>query len=377
MDYFFLILILILILVIYFYNCHSSTIIEGNTANNKRVLAIGDTLEVGEFITSQSNGKLFGLFAGKIGIYTIPANTTLISQVSNEGLTQEFLSNHKITEVNIGNEAYYLKFNTSGLFVTDSNLSTIWSIDIAGLQEGSTLALDNKGRLRKIGGAIIDIETGNEQEASGTVKTSVENILYSLIPSYTSLNEIISTFYSNVDIIALDNFRHKYNEVLSSDNGFTGLQNWAYYYLSNTDNINDDKKAAIIAALNRPGVYGNKSFCTEFDDDFHLFSPTIDENEINNHIQPYNDLNDLYNIITLNNTGIKDFIDNNTASNLENFIFNIIKIGDTQQLLAQTGINKVLKTLYCTNESPSETFTNISGCSNYKPFSGNIDFSIV
>ena len=268
-----LILILILILAIFFYNCYLTKLIECNTTSNKQIMAIGDTLAVGEFITSRRNGQLFGLFDDKIGIYTIPSNTTLQSQVSNEGLTQEFLSNNKKDEVNI-NGAYSLIFNTSGIAVTDSNLIKIWEIKLSGLTEGSTLILDDNGVLRKIGGGEINIEnSGVQQDASGPVKVPVENVLTNLTLDYPGLNNKIRTFYENVSLTALAEFRNEYNNIFVSGGNFTDLQDWAYYYLSSLADT-DELKIAIKAAVIESNTYGTNSFCTNFSNESNLFTPT-------------------------------------------------------------------------------------------------------
>jgi hypothetical protein len=381
-----LILILILILAIFFYNCYLPKLIEGNvTTSNKKIMAIGDTLGVGEFMTSQSNGQLFGLFSGKIGIYTIPSNTTLQSLVDNEGLTQEFLTSTAVSEVEVSG-ANYLKFNTSGIVVTDANSNQLWSIEISGLTGGSTLQLDNNGVLRKTGGGIINIEGGVEQDASGPAKVSVENVLTSLIPNYGGLKDTLHTFYANVDPTALANFRHKYNEIFVSGGDFTELQDWAYYYdLSNTfEDSADAVKLAIKEAVTESNTYGTNSFCTTFANESYLFTPTKTEIEID--VSLYMELLELYNIITLNNPGIQDFIkDHVSNANPEiskNFIHNILKIGDTQAFLSLTGLNKVIKTVYCPPPQPEaasspETFINMSGNCNYKPFPGNVAFSLL
>lgn len=382
-----LILILILILAIFFYNCYLPKLIEGVTTSNKKIMAIGDTLEVGEFMTSQSNGQLFGLFSGKIGIYTIPSNTTLQSLVDNEGLTQEFLTSTAVSEVEVSG-ANYLKFNTSGIVVTDANSSTLWSIEISGLTDDSTLQLDNNGVLRKTGGGIINIEGGVEQDASGPAKVSVENVLTSLIPNYDGLKDTLDTFYATVDTTALANFRHKYNEIFVSGGDFTELQDWAYYYdLSNTfEDSADAVKLAIEEAVTESNTYGSNSFCTTFTNESYLFTPTKTESEIGDNAWPYTELLELYNIITLNNPGIQDFIkDHVSNANPEiskNFIHNILKIGDTQAFLSLTGLNRVIKTICCPPPQPeaassSESFINMSGNCNYKPFPGNVAFSLL
>jgi len=375
-----LILILILILAIFFYNCYLPKLIEGNvTTSNKKIMAIGDTLDVGQFMTSQSNGQLFGLFSGKIGIYTIPSNTTLQSLVDNEGLTQEFLTSTPVSEVEVSG-ARYLKFNTSGIIVTDANSNPLWSIEISELTDGSTLQLDNNGVLRKTGGGIINIEGGVEQDASGPAKVSVENVLTSLIPNYDSLKDTLDTFYATVDPTALANFRHKYNEIFVSGGDFTELQDWAYYYdLSQTfvDSA-DAVKLAIEEAVTESNTYVSNSFCINFNNESYLFTPTKTESEIGDNAWPYTELFELYNIITLDNTGIQDFIEeqviNATPSISINFIHNILKIGGTQAFLSLTGLNKVIKTVYCPS---SETFINMSGNCNYKPFPGNVAFSLL
>lgn len=371
-----LILILILILAIFFYNCYLPKLIEGNvTTSNKKIMAIGDTLGLGEFMTSQSNGQLFGLFSEKIGIYTIPSNTTLQSLVDNEGLTQEFLTSTDVSEVEVSG-ARYLKFNTSGIVVTDANSNPLWSIEMTGLSGGSTLQLDNNGVLRKTGGGIINIEGGVEQDASGPAKVSVERVLTSLILNYGGLKDTLDTFYANVDTTALANFRHKYNEIFVSGGDFTELQDWAYYYdLSNTF---EDSADAVKLAIEEAVTYGSNSFCTTFTNESYLFTPTKTEDEIGDNAWPYTELLELYNIITLNNTGIQDFIEghvsNTDAEISKNFIHNILQIGDTQEFLSLTGLNKVIKTVYCPS---SETFINMSGNCNYKPFPGNVAFSLL
>ena len=375
-----LILILILILAIFFYNCYLTKLIEGNTTSNKKIMAIGDTLAVGEFITSQSNGQLFGLFDDKIGIYTIPSNTTLQSQVSNEGLTQEFLTSTPVSEVEVSG-AKYLKFNTSGIVVTDATSNPLWSIEMTGLTGGSTLILDDNGVLRKTGGGEINIETsGVEQDASGPVKVSVEDVLTNLISDYPDLNNIISTFYANVDPTALAEFRNEYNNIFVSGGNFTELQDWAYYYLSSVDDT-DELKIAIKAAVIESNTYGTNSFCTNFSNESQSFTPI----EIGDNAWPYTVLQELYNTITLNNPGIQDFIEEHVSNEnpeiSKDFIHNILKIGNTQAFLSLTGLYRVIKTVCCPQQlepaSSSETFINMSGDSNYKPFSGNVAFSLL
>ena len=375
-----LILILILILAIFFYNCYLPKLIEGNvTTSNKKIMAIGDTLGVGEFMTSQSNGQLFGLFSGKIGIYTIPSNTTLQSLVDNEGLTQEFLTSTAVSEVEVSG-ANYLKFNTSGIVVTDANSNQLWSIEISGLTGGSTLQLDNNGVLRKTGGGIINIEGGVEQDASGPARVSVENVLTSLIPNYDGLNNIISTFYATVDPTALANFRHKYNEIFVSGGDFTELRHIVYYYLSSL-NETDELKLALVSAVTESNTYESNSFCINFNNESFLFTPTKTESEID--VSPYQELLNLYNIITLNNTGIQGFFkDQVINADPKVIIHNILKIGDTQAFLSLTGLSQVIKTVCCPPPQPeaassSETFINMSGNCNYKPFPGNVAFSLL
>lgn len=366
-----LILILILILAIFFYNCYLPKLIEGVTTSNKKIMAIGDTLDVGQFMTSQSNGQLFGLFSGKIGIYTIPSNTTLQSLVDNEGLTQEFLTSTPVSEVEVSG-ARYLKFNTSGIIVTDANSNPLWSIEISGLTDGSTLQLDNNGVLRKTGGGIINIEGGVEQDASGPAKVSVENVLTSLIPNYDSLKDTLDTFYATVDPTALANFRHKYNEIFVSGGDFTELQDIVYYYLSSL-NDTDELKLALVSAVTDSNTYGSNSFCSTFANESNLFTPTKTESDID--VSLYMELFELYNIITLNNTGIQGFFrDQVINADPKVIIHNILKIGGTQAFLSLTGLNKVIKTVYCPS---SETFINMSGNCNYKPFPGNVAFSLL
>lgn len=375
-----LILILILILAIFFYNCYLPKLIEGVTTSNKKIMAIGDTLEVGQFITSESNGQLFGLFSGKIGIYTIPSNTTLQTLVDNEGLTQEFLTSTAVPpEVEISG-ANYLKFNTSGIVVTDANSNPLWSIEMSGLTDGSTLQLDNNGVLRKTGGGIINIEGGVEQDASGPAKVSVENVLTSLIPNYDGLKDTLDTFYATVDTTALANFRHKYNEIFVSGGDFTELRHIVYYYLSSL-NETDELKLALVSAVTESNTYESNSFCINFNNESFLFTPTKTESEID--VSPYQELLNLYNIITLNNTGIQGFFkDQLINADPKVIIHNILKIGDTQAFLSLTGLNRVIKTVCCPPPqsepaSSSESFINISGNCNYKPFPGNVAFSLL
>jgi hypothetical protein len=100
-----------------------------------------------------------------------------------------------------------------------------------------------------------------------------------------------------------------------------------------------------------------------------------DRNEaINAYKEKYDDLLDLYRQMTMDNAGITTFIMKQfVAGNIETFIKNILKVGQAQALLRSTGIDKVLKTLYCSKE---ESFTN-KITSNYEPFSGNQCFSLL
>ena len=211
MKHLLLILILILILAIFFYNCYlRENILEGVETSNKKTLMMNDTLEVGSFITSDNNSILFGLRPGTLGIYEIPGDTKADKYTDNEGLKQIFLtSTPKVPEVSIPG-AFMLRLTTSGLVVYDSAINIIWSISIPRLNEGSSLFIANNGDLKVTGGAIIDIEKGSVNESTGTTRTSFESILFSLKNKYDKMEEILNTFYVNVNTTALDNFRNKW-----------------------------------------------------------------------------------------------------------------------------------------------------------------------
>jgi hypothetical protein len=374
MEHLLLILILILILAIFFYNCYlRENILEGVETSNKKTLMMNDTLEVGSFITSDNNSILFGLRPGTLGIYEIPGDTKADKYTDNEGLKQIFLkSTPKGPEVSIPG-AFMLRLTPSGLVVYDSAINVIWSIAIPRLNEGSSLFIANNGDLKVTGGAIIDIEKGSVNESTGTTRTSFESILFSLKNKYDNMEEILNTFYVNVNTTALDNFRNKYNELFVESQDFEALQHAVYFMLQD---MSAEQALGFQNACNIDNTYGNKSFCSQYNNDSYLINmDSVNRNEaINAYKEKYGDLLDLYRQMTTNNAGITTFLmEQFMAENIESFIMNVLQIGEAQALLYKTGVFKVLKTLYC---SKQETFIN-QIASNYEPFSGNQCFSLL
>ena len=373
MEHLLLILILILILAIFFYNCYlRKNILEGVETSNTKTLMMNDTLEVGSFITSDNNAILFGLRPDTLGIYEIPGDTKADKYTDNEGLKQIFLTSKAKTEVSIPG-AFMLRLTPSGLVVYDSAINIIWSIAIPRLNEGSSLFIANNGDLKVTGGAIIDIKKGSVNETTGTTRTSLENILFSLKNKYDNMEEILNTFYVNVNTTALDNFRNKYNELFVDSQDFEVLQHAVYFMLQD---MSAEQALGLQNACNIGNIYGNKSFCSQYNNDSYLINmDSVDRNEaINAYKEKYGDLLDLYRQMTTNNAGITTFLmEQFMAENIESFIINVLQIGEAQALLYNTGVFKVLKTLYC---SKQETFIN-KITSNYEPFSGNQRFSLL
>ena len=380
MEHFLLILILFLILAMFFYNCYlRKNILEGVETSNKKILYINDTLPVGSFITSDNNSFLFGLRPSYgLVVLKIPSDTTADIYTDNEGLQQIFLTSTPFDgqEVSIPG-AYMLRLTSSGLVVFNSSVNVVWRMEIPNLSSGSSLFLANNGDLKVSGGTILEFKNQSVIEPTGTTRTSFENIIFSLENKYKNLDPnldtILNTFYINVNTTALDNFRNEYNRLFGNPQDVGVLQHAVYFMLQD---MSEEQKLGFQNACNIDNIYGNKSFCSEYIDDYYLFNLEKDDpNEaINAYKEKYRDLLDLYEQMTMNNTGITDFITTNfEAENIETFIKNILRVGQAQALLRSTGIDKVLKTLYCSTE---ESFTN-KITSNYEPFSGNQCFSLL
>lgn len=383
MEHFLLILILFLILAIFFYNCYlRKNILEGVETSNKKTLNINDTLPVGSFITSSNNRFLFGLRPGYgLVVLEIPSDPTADVYTSNEGLQQIFLTStpFKGQEVSIPS-AYMLRLTESRLVVFNSSVNVVWEMEISNLSSGSSLFLADNGDLKVTGGKKLDFVNNNVIDPTGPTRTSFENILFSLENKYKdldpNLDTILNTFYLNVNTTALDNFRNEYNRLFgdSADSQDVGVLQHAVYFM--LQDMSAEQALGFQNACNTSNIYGNKSFCSEYIDDYHLFNLEQDDRNgaINAYKEKYGDLLDMYRQMTMNNPGITAFIMKQfMAENIETFIKNILKVVQAQALLGSTGIYKVLKTLYCSKE---ESFTN-KITSNYEPFSGNQCFSLL
>lgn len=363
-HYYLIFSIIIIILLIHFFTCFPFSYKEGNTSN-KTSLKVEDKLDIGEFITSENNTFMFGLFDNKLGIYKIPEDTSVLTETDDEGLEQDFLKNEKIKEIVIkGANTLFLK--SQGLVVVDSTNKTLWSSEISGLNSDSYLQIDNNnGKLMTNDNVVVDLAAkGNIEMSTMENSSTFEYILQQLSYNDVTLKSKLETFYENVDSSKLESFRNQFSSTfksvdLNTSNYYNGLQEFVFNNIEIPSGTNPYMLLLQIAkSFGENGVFD----CSKYNgQDIYLYTSNGESlgDTYDNLIVAYdnmktNDLDDIYNYI---------------SSNINSLSKPIYDMGTTQSFLKLTGIEKVLNQRFC-----REGFS----CMNtIAPFSTNIQYTSV
>jgi len=362
-HYYLIFSIIIIILLLHFYTCYPFSYKEGNTTN-KNIFRVGDKMAIGDFITSTNNTYMLGIFDNVIGIYKIPGDTTVLTETDNEGLQQDFLKNEKVKEVEIKG-ANTLLLKQQGLVVVDGANKTLWSSEISGLDENSTLELSNDGQLSTDKNVVVDlVAKGNIEMSTMENASTFEYILQQLSYNDATLKSKLDTFYENVDSDKLESFRNQFSSTfqsvdLNTSSYYDGLQEYVFNNLETPSGTNPYMLLLQIAkSFGENGVFD----CSKYDgQDVFLYTSNGASlgDTYNEVIAAYNemktaDLDDIYNYV---------------SSNISTLSKPTYDIGTTQSFLKLTGIEKVLNQRFC-----QEGFSTMNVV---VPFSSNIHYTPV